>query len=57
MIDKEGLAGLAAAVGLPIDEARAPLVLENLQRMEQVYQAIAAVELGPEDEIGPEWRP
>jgi hypothetical protein len=57
VIRKEDALALAAAVGLPVDEKRLPLVLENLQRMEQVFQAVAAVELAPEDEIGPEWRP
>jgi hypothetical protein len=57
VISREDVLGFAAVVGLPIDERRIPLVVENLQRMEQVYQAVAAVELGPEDEIGPEWRP
>jgi hypothetical protein len=57
VISKEQVSGFAAVVGLPIDEQRIPLVVENLLRMEQVYQLVAAVELGPEDEIGPEWRP
>ena len=57
MIGKDELSGLSRLVGLEIPEARAKAVLENLQRMEQVAQAVNAVELGPEDEIGPEWRP
>ena len=54
---REELLGFAALVGLPVDEKRLPTVLENLQRMEQVAQAVNAVELAPEDELGPEWRP
>ena len=57
MIRKEDVLGLADIVGLPIPERRIPAVLENLQRMEQVAAAVNAVELGPEDELGPEWRP
>jgi Protein of unknown function (DUF4089) len=57
MIGKEELLGLSRLVSLEIPEARAKHVLENLQRMEQVAAAVNAVELGPEDEIGPEWRP
>jgi hypothetical protein len=56
-VTKEDLLGFAALVGLPVDEHRIPLVLENLVRMEQVAQAVNAVELAPEDELGPEWRP
>jgi len=44
-------------VDLKIEEKRIPMVLENLQRMEQVAQMVNAVELAPEDELGPEWRP
>ena len=57
MIGKDDLMGLSRLVNLEIPEARVKLVLENLQRMEQVAAAVNAVELGPEDEIGPEWRP
>ena len=57
MISEADLAGLMALCGLRIEDERLPAVLENLRRMAQVYQAVAAVELGPEDEIGPEWRP
>jgi hypothetical protein len=57
VIGKEDLPGLMKVVNLKIEEKRIPAVLENLQRMEQVAAAVNAVELGPEDEIGPEWRP
>jgi Asp-tRNA(Asn)/Glu-tRNA(Gln) amidotransferase C subunit len=57
VIEKEEMSGLMKLVNLEIEDKRIPTVLENLQRMEQVFQAVAAVELAPEDEIGPEWRP
>lgn len=57
MIGKEDLPGFMKVVNLKIEEKRIPAVLENLQRMEQVAAVVNAVELGPEDEIGPEWRP
>jgi hypothetical protein len=57
VIRKEDVLGFAGIVGLPIEERRIPAVLENFQRMEQVAALVNSVELGPEDEIGPEWRP
>ena len=57
MIDREGLLGLMKLIDLKIEDQRIPVVLENLQRMEQVAGVVNAVELAPEDEIGPEWRP
>ena len=57
MIGEKELLGLADFVGLEIPVQRTKAVLENLQRIEQVALAVNAVELKPEDEIGPEWRP
>lgn len=57
MIGKEDLPGLLKAADLQVEEASIPAVLANLQRIEQLARALQAVELGPEDEIGPEWRP
>lgn len=57
MIRTEDVLGLASVVGLTMEEQRIPLVLANLQRMEQVAAVVNAVELGPKDELGPEWRP
>ena len=57
MIGNEELFGLSRLAGLEISEARAKPVLENLQRMGQVAALVNSVELGPEDELGPEWRP
>jgi hypothetical protein len=57
VISKADLLGFMNAVNLKIEEKRIPAVLENLQRIELVAQAVNAVELGAEEEIGPEWRP
>jgi hypothetical protein len=57
VIRKEDVLGLAGMVGLPIEEKRIQPILANLQRIEQVAAAVNAVELDPEIEIGPEWRP
>ena len=57
MIGETELLGFMKVMDLKIEEKRIPTVLENLQRMEQVAQAVNAVELAPEDELGPEWRP
>ena len=57
MIGETELLGFMKVIDLKIEEKRIPTVLENLQRMEQVAQAVNAVELAPEDELGPEWRP
>ena len=57
MIEEKELLGFSRLVSLEIPEARVKGVLENLQRMEQVAALVNAVELGPEDELGPEWRP
>jgi len=57
VIGEEDLPGFMKAVNLNIEGKRIPAVLANLQRVEQVALAVNAVELGPEEEIGPEWRP
>ena len=57
MIGKEALAGLMEAVDLNIEEKRLPAVLANLQRIEQVAGVVNEIELGPEDELAPAWRP
>ena len=57
MIGEEDIPGFIKAVNIKIEEKRIPAVLENLQRIEQIALAVNAVELGPEDELGPEWRP
>jgi 1-carboxybiuret hydrolase subunit AtzG-like len=57
VIRKEDVLGFAEMVGLSIEEKRIQSVLANLQRMEEVAALVNAVELGPEDELGPEWRP
>ena len=45
------------AANLEVKEKRIPAVLANLQRMEQVAALVNAVELGPEEELAPEWKP
>ncbi len=57
MIGREDLLGLMKIVNLQIEEKRIPAVLENLQRIEQVAQVVNEIELGPADELGPEWKP
>lgn len=57
MIGEKDLFGLSRLVNLEIPEARAKQVLENLQRMEQGAALVNEVELGPQDELAPEWRP
>jgi hypothetical protein len=57
VISSEDLLRFMKVVDLQIEEKRIPSVLENLQRMEQVAAVVNAVELAPEDELGPEWRP
>ena len=57
MISGDDLPGFMKAVNLRIEEKRIPAVLANLQRVEQIGSVLDAVELGPEDELGPEWKP
>jgi Asp-tRNA(Asn)/Glu-tRNA(Gln) amidotransferase C subunit len=57
VIGREDLLGLMKIVNLQIEEKRIPAVLENLQRIEQVAQVVNEIELGPADELGPEWKP
>lgn len=57
MIEEKDLSGLSRLAVLDIPEQRIKAVLENFQRIQQVAQAVNEVELGPEVEIGPEWRP
>jgi len=57
VIGEEDLRRLAALNGLELGAFGLPAVLANLQRIEQVAQLMNAVELGPEDELAPQWRP
>ena len=57
MIGRDELIGLSKLIDLKIEEKSMPIVLENLQRMEQVAALVDEIALGPEDELGPEWRP
>jgi Asp-tRNA(Asn)/Glu-tRNA(Gln) amidotransferase C subunit len=57
VIDEKELLGLACLVALEIPEQRIKAVLENFRRIQQVAQVVNEVELGPADELGPEWKP
>ncbi len=57
MIAEKDLRGLSGLVALDIPEQRIKAVLENFRRIQQVAQAVNEIELAPQDEIGPEWRP
>ena len=57
MIEEKQLLGLSRLVALEIPEQRIKAVLENFRRLQQVAQAVNEIALGPEDELGPEWRP
>jgi Protein of unknown function (DUF4089) len=57
VIGEEDLPGLMKIMNLKVEEKRIPALLANLQRMEQVAAVVNAVELGPEDELAPEWKP
>jgi Asp-tRNA(Asn)/Glu-tRNA(Gln) amidotransferase C subunit len=56
-IDDDYVKEAARLAGLELDPARRHAVLGNLQRIEQLAQPVLEVELGPEDELGPEWKP
>ncbi len=57
MIGEQELLGLSRLNALDVEPERQRAVLENLQRIAQVAAVVNAVDLAPEDEIGPEWRP
>lgn len=56
-VDEGYLREAARLVGLGLDPARVPAVLANLQRIAQVAALVNAVQLAPEDELGPVWKP
>jgi len=56
-IDEKYVLEAARQAGLEIGPARLPAVLGNLQRIAQLAQPVLEVELAPEDELGPEWKP
>jgi len=56
-IDEKYVLEAARQAGLEIDPARLPAVLGNLQRIALLAQPVLEVELAPEDELGPEWKP
>jgi hypothetical protein len=57
-IDEAFIREAARVAGVEIPPARLPEVLANLQRTEQVAEALFKVELDPQtDEMAPVWRP
>ena len=56
-VDEKYVREAARLVGLGLDPARVPAVLANLRRITQVAELVNQVELAPEDELGPEWKP
>jgi hypothetical protein len=56
-IDEKYVLEAARQAGLPIEPARLPAVLGNLQFMARLAQPVLEVELAPEDELGPDWKP
>jgi 1-carboxybiuret hydrolase subunit AtzG-like protein len=57
LIDAKQLAELARVAGLEVPQKNAAAVLMNLQRNEAAAALLEAAGLGPEDELGPEWKP
>ena len=57
MIGDEDLSRLSSLNAFEMEQKRKKAVLENLRRIAQVAAIVNAVELRPEDEIGPEWKP
>jgi len=56
-IDEKYVIEAARQAGLELDPERLRAVLGNLQRIAQLAQPVLEVELGPGDELGPEWKP
>jgi len=56
-VDEKYVIEAARQAGLELDPERLRAVLGNLQRIAQLAQPVLEVELKPEDELGPEWKP
>jgi hypothetical protein len=56
-VDERYVIEMASRLGLALDPDRRRGVLGNLQRIEQLARPVLEVELGPEDELGPECKP
>jgi len=56
-IDEKYVIEAARQAGLELGPERLRAVLGNLQRIAQLAQVVLEVELKPEDELGPEWKP
>ena len=57
MISEEELLGFARSNDLELEAKKIQNILDNFHRIEQAAQVVNSVELGPEDELAPEWRP
>ena len=57
MISEEELLGFARSNDLELEAKKIQDILDNFHRIEQAAQVVNSVELGPEDELAPEWRP
>ena len=57
MISEEELLGFARSNDLELEAKKIQDILNNFHRIEQAAQVVNSVELGPEDELAPEWRP
>jgi hypothetical protein len=57
LIDAKQMAELARVAGLEVPQKNAAAVLMNLQRNAAAAALLDETALGPEDELGPEWRP
>ena len=56
-VDEKYVIEAARQAGLELDAERLRAVLGNLQRIAQLAQPVLEIELEPEDELGPEWKP
>ena len=57
MISEEELLGFARSNDLELEAKKIQDILNTFHRIEQAAQVVNSVELGPEDELAPEWRP
>jgi Asp-tRNA(Asn)/Glu-tRNA(Gln) amidotransferase C subunit len=56
-VDEKYVIEAARQAGLELDPERLRAVLGNLQRIAQLARPVLEIELGPEDELGPQWKP
>jgi gamma-glutamyl phosphate reductase len=56
-VDEKYVIEAARQAGLELGPERLRAVLGNLQRIAQLAQPVLEIELGAEDELGPQWKP